>query len=164
VYPTVSTPPAPDATGAPADDACLPEHCASRRAVLLGAGLLGAAALAGCGSSSGSAHAGATPTTTSASPTPLATVAQIPVGGAIGVKDAANKPIILSQPTAGQVKAFTAICTHQGCTVAPKGQELDCPCHGSRYNAFTGAVLNGPATQPLAAVPVTVSGGNVLPA
>jgi Rieske Fe-S protein len=45
--------------------------------------------------------------------------------------------------------------------VAPKGEELDCPCHGSRFNIETGAVLNGPASAPLAKIPVTVSDGKV---
>jgi Rieske Fe-S protein len=45
-----------------------------------------------------------------------------------------------------------------GCEVAASGA---CPCHGSKFNVETGAVLNGPAQQPLAEVPVTVSGGQV---
>jgi Rieske Fe-S protein len=49
-----------------------------------------------------------------------------------------------------------------GCTVAPAGAELDCPCHGSRYNALTGAVLQGPAPRPLPGVPVHVADGNVI--
>ncbi len=58
--------------------------------------------------------------------------------------------------------AFSALCTHKGCTVAVKAAELDCPCHGSKYNALTGAVINGPAPKPLPPVSVTVSGGNVV--
>jgi Rieske Fe-S protein len=62
---------------------------------------------------------------------------------------------------AGQIVAFTAICTHQGCTVNPEGAKLECPCHGSTYDAFTGQNTGGPAPTPLAAIPVTVSGGAV---
>jgi Rieske Fe-S protein len=58
--------------------------------------------------------------------------------------------------------AFSAICTHMGCTVAPAGSELHCPCHGSRYNALTGAVLQGPAPRALPSVPVHVAGGKVV--
>ncbi len=144
--------------------ACLPEHCASRRSVLVGAaGVLGAAALAAC--SSKSSNAGATsPTTAAGGSDSLAEVSSIPVGGSISAKDANGKPIILSQPTTGDIKGFSAICTHMGCTVAPNGKELDCPCHGSKYNAFTGAVINGPAPHALAAAPVKVVNGQVVPA
>jgi Rieske Fe-S protein len=48
-----------------------------------------------------------------------------------------------------------------GCTVAPKGGEFDCPCHGSTYNAKTGAVLGGPAPSPLPKIAVTVVAGKV---
>ncbi len=51
---------------------------------------------------------------------------------------------------AGGYYAVDAICTHLGCTVqleeGPQGYR--CACHGSRF-APDGAVLNGPATQPL---------------
>ena len=68
----------------------------------------------------------------------------------------------MAQPTAGSVVAFSAICTHLGCTVAPQGKQLDCPCHGSVYDAFTGKVINGPAPRPLPSIPVTVQGGQVV--
>jgi len=71
-------------------------------------------------------------------------------------------PIVIARPTDSTVAGFSAICTHQGCTVNVNGAELDCPCHGSKYNALTGAVTNGPATQNLAAVPLSVSGGQVV--
>jgi Rieske Fe-S protein len=93
----------------------------------------------------------------------LATVASIPVGNAVSAT-LDGKPILISQPSAGKIVAFTAICTHQGCTVAPAGKEFQCPCHGSVYNAATGAVIMGPAPLPLAAIPVKVVGGDVLPA
>ncbi len=89
-------------------------------------------------------------------------LAKVPVGGAIAASDANGKPIIVAQPTAGKVVAFSALCTHKGCTVAVKAAELDCPCYGSKYNALTGAVINGPAPKPLPPVSVTVSGGNVV--
>ena len=73
-----------------------------------------------------------------------------------------GKPILISQPAAGTIVAFTAICTHQGCTVAPAGKEFQCPCHGSVYNAATGAVITGPAPAPLAGIPVKVEAGNVV--
>jgi Rieske Fe-S protein len=70
---------------------------------------------------------------------------------------APSGPIILAASN-GTVVAHTAICTHMQCTVPASGS---CPCHGSKFNVQTGAVENGPANAPLAAVPVTVSGGQV---
>jgi cytochrome b6-f complex iron-sulfur subunit len=164
---------AEDVAVAVAHEQCLPEHCATRRMVLIGAGVAGVAALAACGSkSSGAAAAPAAATTATAASggggaaaAPLAQLSDIPVGGAISAKDA-GKPIILAQPTAGTVKGFSAICTHMGCTVAPSanGKELDCPCHGSKYNATTGAVIHGPAPRALAPVSVKVVSGAVVAA
>jgi cytochrome b6-f complex iron-sulfur subunit len=134
----------------------------SRRTVLVAgiavAGTAGLAAVAGCSTASSSA---ATPKSTG--PDVLATVASIPVGNAVSAT-LNGKPILISQQTAGQIVAFTAICTHQGCTVSPAGKEFQCPCHGSVYNAATGAVISGPAQLPLAAIPIKVEGGDVLPA
>jgi Rieske Fe-S protein len=59
------------------------------------------------------------------------------------------------------VTGLNARCTHQGCTVAPQGAVLHCPCHGSEFQPGTGAVLQGPAARPLARVNVTVSGDQV---
>jgi glycine/D-amino acid oxidase-like deaminating enzyme/nitrite reductase/ring-hydroxylating ferredoxin subunit len=57
----------------------------------------------------------------------------------------------------GRLTALSARCTHMGCTVAWNGLERtwDCPCHGSRFAAEDGRVLNGPAVRPLA--PKTVA-------
>ena len=92
----------------------------------------------------------------------LAVLSKVPVGGAVAATDANGKPIIVAQPTAGKAVAFSAICTHMGCTVAVNGAELDCPCHGSKYNALTGAVINGPAPKPLPPVAVEVQNGDVV--
>lgn len=92
----------------------------------------------------------------------LARLADIPVGQAKAVKLANGKPAIVARTSQNSVACFSAICTHMGCTVAVKGAELDCPCHGSKFNALTGAVLNGPATAPLEKVAVQVSGGDVV--
>jgi len=110
-----------------------------------------------------SAGAGAGAAAPVAKLTPLASLNDIPVGSAISAKDPKGNPIILSHPATGQVACFTAICTHQGCTVAPKGASLDCPCHGAKFNAATGAVTNGPATAPLKPLPIHMDGTNIMP-
>jgi Rieske Fe-S protein len=92
----------------------------------------------------------------------LVALADVPVGGAVAVTTPAGDPVIVSQPTAGTAVAFSAVCTHQGCLVAPRGADLICPCHGSVFDAKTGAVLQSPATRPLPSVPVTVQNGEVV--
>jgi Rieske Fe-S protein len=85
----------------------------------------------------------------------------VPVGGSVVVQAPAGK-IAVAQPTAGSVVAFSATCTHQGCTVMAAGKRLECPCHGSIFDAFTGAVVQGPAQRPLGKVDVSVSGQDVV--
>ena len=61
--------------------------------------------------------------------------------------------------------AFSATCTHQGCTVGPvRDGRIVCPCHGSEFDARTGAVVRGPATRPLPQVRVVVRDGAVFTA
>ena len=93
----------------------------------------------------------------------VAALADVPVGGSI---DATinGEPALIAQPTAGQVVAFSAVCTHQQCVVAAAGSEFDCPCHGSRFDAATGDVINGRALQALSAIPVAVSGDRIVEA
>ena len=143
----------------------------SRRTVVLaGAGTaLGVVALAACSTSpSGSTGASgdAGPASSGASGGGaggvLVKVADVPVGGAVSATDARGRPVIVSQPTAGHVVAFSAICTHMGCTVAPAQRNLQCPCHGSTYDLATGKNTGGPAPRPLASIAVTVTGGSVV--
>ena len=139
----------------------------SRRSVLA-AGAIGVAGLglAGCTQ----APAPDNPTVSSGAPgggsgaKPLAQLSAIPIGGAVSAIGPNGAPLIIARPSSSTVAAFSAICTHLGCTVAPVGNQLDCPCHGSVYNASTGAVISGPAPRPLPSVQVTLSGDNVLPA
>jgi len=93
--------------------------------------------------------------------TELAELADIPIGGSVGVQ-VGGSAILVSQPTEGEAKAFSAICRHQGCVVAAAGASFDCPCHGSRYDAATGEVLNGPSTLPLVTIEVKVDDGRVV--
>jgi len=118
-------------------------------------------------SPSASASASATPSaTTSASAsvqgTRLGSTAQVAVGQALSFTDAkGGGPAFVVQPTHGQFKAFSAICTHQGCTVSFQGGAFACPCHGSQFDGATGAVLSGPAPSALPAIPVRVVDGTI---
>jgi cytochrome b6-f complex iron-sulfur subunit len=155
----------------PAADADGP---ARRSVVALGAaaalGVAGVAELAGCGSSSSAASAAPSATAGGASPAAgaraaagvLLPLAKVPVGGSALAAGPDGKTIVIARPESGKVVAFSAICTHQGCKVIPNGKQLDCPCHGSVFDAFTGAVRHGPAPSPLPSVAVKVSGGNVM--
>ena len=84
---------------------------------------------------------------------------RVPQGGGVVLT---GDDVVVTRTVAGDVHAFSAICTHQGCTVATvAGGTIDCPCHGSRFDAVTGAVRHGPADRPLAAIAVVVRAGNV---
>ena len=89
----------------------------------------------------------------------LAPLSEVPVGGGVVL---ASKGVVLTRGGDGTVHGFSSICTHEGCTLAAVAQAtIDCPCHGSRFNAETGAVVHGPATRPLPAVQVAVRGTDV---
>ena len=141
----------------------LPRPPAGARARgLVTMGVAAAGVLAACGG--GSSDDGADPSGDgSGGPSDgvLAQVSDIPEGGAISAEDADGNPILLTQPTAGTIVALSAICTHQGCTVAPDGDQLICPCHGSVYD-LSGANVSGPAPEPLPQVDVHVTNGAVL--
>lgn len=92
----------------------------------------------------------------------LTAVADVPVGGAVLVTSSTGLRVLVAQPVEGEVVGYSAVCTHQGCTVAPDGAELVCPCHGSVFDLASGEALEGPATEALARFPVRVEGGDVL--
>jgi Rieske Fe-S protein len=150
---------------------------ATRRAMLAGAGAAGVAVtLAACGTDSG--NGGSTPTfgdppastgapaTTGAAPTSAAPPAgsgiktsDIPVKGGKIFQDTNT---VVTQPAKGTFKAFSATCTHQGCTVGSVADNvIHCPCHKSAFNATDGSVKNGPAAKPLPAKKVTVNGDTI---
>ena len=129
----------------------------SRRGALVAcAGAACAAALtAGCQGPSGTGGPGAA--TTPGSPVTVK-ASGIPVGGGTVF----DSGIVVTQPTAGQFKAFSAICTHAQCFVTTvEGGAIHCPCHGSRFSITDGSVLNGPALLPLPAKTVTVDGDSL---
>lgn len=147
-----------------------------RRAVVSAAGGAGlVAALAACsgsdggdGGTGGKGAAGGTEDSAGASggdtdasggaeqTPPLARTGDIPVGGG---KVLADKGVVITQPKAGEFKAFSARCTHVGCTVASVADGvIVCPCHQSRFDVSDGSVKGGPAPSPLEPTPIEVTG------
>jgi Rieske Fe-S protein len=158
--------------------------CTTRRVVLAGAGAAAATLVTGCqvygrssntsapapagtgttppaatdddareatGSSSGSSAGGGAQA--------VAQVADVPVGGGKVIGD---KGVVVTQPQQGTFKAFSAVCTHAGCTVAGVSDgTINCECHGSKFAIADGSVKGGPAPKPLAAVAINVNGGAI---
>ncbi|SCE45618.1 Rieske (2Fe-2S) protein, partial [Streptomyces sp. OspMP-M43] len=128
------------------------------------AGAAGAAALAtGCGSSGGDGggDTSATPTATgdATGGAELARTGDIPVGGGTVFKE---RKVVVTQPEEGEFKAFSAVCTHASCLVSTVSDgTINCPCHGSRFSITDAAVEAGPATRPLPAERISVSGGTI---
>ncbi|WDV50653.1 Rieske (2Fe-2S) protein [Streptomyces coeruleorubidus] len=134
----------------------------TRRTVLLATGATGAAALVaacgGGGDDNGSAST-SSPTGREAAGQELASTDEIPVGGGKIFKE---EEIVVTQPEQGRFKAFSAICTHQRCTVASVSDgTINCVCHGSKFRIADGSVAHGPATRPLPAEQITVEGNSV---
>ena len=146
----------------------------NRRRALSGTAALtvGVPLLAACGGEETTATAPAT----SASPedeTPSASEEPEPSGGGVALASTADVPVggcfvvvaskvVVTQPSEGDFKAFSAVCTHQGCVVesSPDGA-IPCPCHGSKFSLKDGAPTGGPASSPLAAVEITVDGDSI---
>lgn len=98
--------------------------------------------------------------TAEAPPEGIASTADIPVGGGEIFED---ERVVITQPTAGEFRAFSAICTHQGCTVASvRDGVISCPCHGSQYRVDDGSVVRGPAPAGLAPREITIENGSII--
>jgi nitrite reductase/ring-hydroxylating ferredoxin subunit len=94
----------------------------------------------------------------------IASESEVAPGSAVMFKEGGQDAILVHLKS-GDFVAYSAICTHQQCTVAYKGGKLACPCHGSVYDPANGAeVLAGPAPSPLPEIPVKVEGGEVVKA
>jgi thiosulfate dehydrogenase [quinone] large subunit len=94
-------------------------------------------------------------------------VAELPVGKTFNfVHSAQGVPAILFRTKAG-VFAYSAICTHEGCSVAYKSstKKLICPCHAAQFDPFANAkVVSGPAERALDKVNVKISGNWIVEA
>ncbi|MGW7100733.1 Rieske (2Fe-2S) protein [Streptomyces sp. NPDC054838] len=147
-----------------------PTPTARRTVLAAGAVVLAGGALAACGGEdkpkdqTGSSPAGdgaASPTPSSGGAAkPLLKSSDVPVGGGTILK---AEKLVVTQPTAGSFRCFSAVCTHQGCIVGTvQNGTIDCPCHGSKFEIADGAVAHGPATRPLPEQKITVApDGNI---
>ncbi len=141
----------------------------SRRRLLGGAVGLGVTVAAGVAgyavAANSSAADGGPPSPEYAPPAgpdaqPLAAVDAVPDGGGLILKD---QKLVLTR-TGTQVHCFSAVCTHQQCLVTSVSDgTINCPCHGSKFDVNTGAVVAGPAPSPLPPVAVAVTNGQVVP-
>ncbi len=139
----------------------------SRRTVLRGSGVVAVGAVAGFLLTRRSDAARGTGTAVAANaygPEPastgrtLASVDDIPDGGGLVLDD---QHVVLVR-SGDEVRAFSATCTHQGCTVdSVTDGVISCPCHGSTFDAGTGEVVTGPASRALDTVQVSVADGVV---
>lgn len=135
-----------------AGDLLHPTSTPSRRTVVAAVGAAGLAiTLNACGSDDGSS--------TASSGTELGKTSDIPEGGGKIFKD---EGVVVTQPTAGEFKAFSSKCTHQGCAVTGiTNGVITCPCHQSEFSVTDGSVKKGPATQPLPEEKITVNGDSI---
>ena len=131
-----------------------------RRTVLASAGVagVGALALTGCGAAEDAVDTAASSASDAATDAvkDAISAATIPVGGG---KVLSDQKVVVTQPTSGEFKAFSAVCTHQACLVTDVADGvINCACHGSQFDITTGAVKQGPATKPLPEKSVSVDG------
>ncbi len=112
----------------------------------------------GSASGSGAGNAGKLPS----GAVKLGPGSRLPSGQAATYSDpSTGSPDILIRNEDGSLKAFSAVCTHAGCTVGYNGGEIYCPCHGGTYSAETGEVTGGPPPTPLEPKQVLEKGGQI---
>jgi Rieske Fe-S protein len=149
----------------------------SRRVVLAGAGAAAVAVLGGCATygagnapppdadageeddDSGLTEEPQPSEGETKTPQAIAQTSDVPVGGGT-VLD--RRKLVITQPQAGTFKAFSAVCTHQGCIVAEvRNGTINCPCHGSAFRIADGSVAQGPARAPLTEKKIRVNGSAI---
>ncbi|MGW0613847.1 Rieske 2Fe-2S domain-containing protein [Streptomyces sp. NPDC002788] len=139
----------------------------NRRTVVAAVGVAGlTVALTACGSddkASGSSTeqgtGGGGATNEGAGGAAIAKTSDIPEGSGKIFKD---EKVVVSQPAAGDYKAFSTICTHRDCPMVDlKDDIISCTCHGSQFSVLDGSVKKGPAVEPLEAKQISVNGDSI---
>ncbi|MEV5875004.1 Rieske 2Fe-2S domain-containing protein [Streptomyces sp. NPDC052101] len=129
---------------------------ASRRTVLRGAAVAPVAGLGLAACSAPGQGSAAAPT----APVDLGAESKVSKGAAKLYRD---HNVVVSRDGSGTLKAYSTICTHAGCPINKlQGTTLICPCHGSQFDAVTGKVVQAPATEPLAELPVKTTNGRII--
>lgn len=184
---TTTPTPSADSVSPAEATAAAPTTCCGRRTVLRAAGLValsgGAVALAACSADSstttpGAGASSAEPSTAASSAAPSASAASpsasasdaAPSGTTVAISEVAvggglvvDEKYVVTQPTDGEFKAFSAICTHQGCPVGSvEDGVIVCPCHNSHFDITSGDPVSGPAQEPLPAVQFVTSGDSLV--
>jgi Rieske Fe-S protein len=132
----------------------------SRRRVLGGTGAVGVgvaatAAMAACGVPATTREAAPQ----DSGPVTLGPASDVPVGGG---RIYADRAVVVTQPSAGTFKCFSASCTHAGCLLHDvSGGTINCACHGSQFSILDGSVVRPPAAQPLPPENIAVAGGQI---
>lgn len=135
--------------------------CIDRRHALTAAAVAGVGIpfLAACGGDSGPSTATDPSSATGPSGSPLTTTAEVPVGGGTVLGE---ENVVVVQPAAGEFRAWSATCTHQGCQVSTvEDGEIICRCHSSHFSIEDGAPTAGPASAPLTEVKIKVTGKDI---
>lgn len=138
--------------------------CVNRRRLLRGgAGLAAGTVLVACGDDGGTSPSdtdGSAPDDAddTGDATALGATADIPVGGGAIFGDA---EVVVTQPTEGEFKAFTSVCTHRGCQVTDVTETINCSCHGSQFSLEDGSAVGGPATSALEEMQINVEGDQI---
>jgi Rieske Fe-S protein len=73
-----------------------------------------------------------------------------------------HSKLVVTQPEKDDYRAFSASCTHGGCTVQEVDDVIRCLCHGSEFDISTGEVVTGPAQEPLEGFTVTIDGEDII--
>ena len=138
----------------------------TRRTVVCGllAGLVAPVSLAACSSGTPAANPPAVGSSGSGGGTPLAELADVPVGSG-AIVDGPSGKVLIVRPSENEVKGLDPACPHAGVIVSrPVGGTITCPGHGSVFDAATGDRKKGPATTGLTPIPVKISGDSVVTA
>lgn len=104
-----------------------------------------------------SAGKSADPIPTGGTPVRVGKLSDVPVGATARGK-ANDVNLVVFRPDEKTVLAYSDICTHAGCQVAPSGEDFKCPCHGSVFKGADGTVVQGPAKQALPRYAAAIDG------